>query len=117
MSPVLPAVRHDEGEGRSGRKVFFNSIVAVFTGWNDARNKGETAIQFADGSFLDPALVQEASRLMDELAVAYPWLQGDVVLIDNHITMHSRKPFTGKRLITASLAKAVRVAAVGPSSA
>jgi hypothetical protein len=115
ISPVLPAVRYDEGPGRSGRKVFFNSVVAVFTGWNDRRNQGETAVQFADGSYLDPAVVAEAAEMMDELAVAYPWQRGDVVLIDNHITMHSRKPFTGRRLITASLAKATRAAAAASS--
>lgn len=110
-SPVLPAVRRDEGEGRSGRKTFFNSVVAVFTGWNDSRNKGEAAILFADGSFLDPAVVQETAAMMEELAVAYPWQQGDVLLIDNHTVMHARRPFSGKRLITASLGKATRVAA------
>lgn len=116
ISPVLPAVRHDEGEGRSGRKTFFNSVVAVFTGWNDSRNKGETAIQFADGSYLDPVIVEEAARMMEELAVAYPWQRGDVVLIDNHTVMHARRPFTGKRLITASLGKATRAAAAAATA-
>lgn len=110
ISPVLPAVRHDVGEGRSGRKTFFNSVVAVFTGWNDLRNKGELAIEFSDGSYLDPRVISEAAQMMDDLAVAYPWEKGDVILIDNHTVMHSRKPFTGKRLITASLAKALRTA-------
>jgi hypothetical protein len=108
ISPVLAAVRQDVGEGRSGRKTFFNSVVAVFTGWNDSRNKGETAIQFADGSYLDPAVIAEAGALMEELAVAFPWEKGDFILIDNHTVMHSRKPFTGKRLVTASLAKPSR---------
>ena len=117
ISPVLPAVRVDEGPGRSGRKVFFNSVVAVFTGWNDRRNKGEAAIQFADGSYLDPAVVAEAGEMMEAMAVAYPWQEGDVVLIDNHTVMHSRRPFTGKRLITASLGKASRVAAAAAAAA
>ena len=108
FSPVLAAVREDVGEGRSGRKTFFNSVVAVFTGWNDARNKGEVAVQFADGSFLDPAVIGEAAEMMEELAVAFPWEKGDFILIDNHTVMHSRKPFTGKRLVTASLAKPSR---------
>jgi alpha-ketoglutarate-dependent taurine dioxygenase len=53
---------------------------------------------------LDPAVVQEAVRAMDELAVAFRWQKGDVILIDNHTVMHARKPITGKRVITASLA-------------
>lgn len=117
ISPVLPAVRHDEGEGRSGHKVFFNSVVAVFTGWHDARNKGQTAVQFSDGSYLDPQIVAEAAAMMEELAVAVPWERGDVVLLDNHTVMHARRPFTGPRLITASLGKATRVAAAAAAAA
>lgn len=116
VSPVLPAVRQDVGEGRSGRKVFFNSVVAVFTGWNDARNKGETAIEFADGTYLDPKLIAEAGKIMEEIEVAFPWQKGDFILIDNHTVMHSRKPFTGKRLITASLGKAIRSALLGSAA-
>lgn len=103
ISPVLPAVRLDEGLGRTGKKTFFNSVVAVYTGWNDSRNKGETAIQFADGSYLDGAVMAEAVKLMDELSVPFKWHKGDVILIDNKLVMHSRRPFTGQRLITASL--------------
>jgi hypothetical protein len=104
ISPVLAAVRHDDGPGRSGRKTFFNSVVAVYTGWNDSRNKGETAVQFADGTYIDPAVMQEVLKLMEEMEVAFVWRKGDVVLIDNRTVMHSRKPFKGERIITASLA-------------
>jgi hypothetical protein len=103
ISPILPAVRIDEGLGRTHKKTFFNSVVAVYTGWNDSRNKGETAIQFADGSYLDAAIMADAVKIMDETAVAFAWQKGDVILIDNKLVMHARKPFTGERLITASL--------------
>lgn len=103
ISPILPAVRIDEGPGRTHKKTFFNSVVAVYTGWNDSRNKGETAIQFADGGYLDAAIMADAVKIMDETAVAFPWQTGDVILIDNKLVMHARRPFTGERLITASL--------------
>ena len=103
-SAVLPAVRKDEGPGRSYKKTFFNSVVAVFTGWTDSRNKGEAAVQFSDGTYLDKDIIDRTVVLMDELAVPFKWQKGDVILVDNKTVMHSRKPFKGERLITASLA-------------
>jgi len=43
---VLPALRVDP---RTGKRVFFNSMIAAFTGWNDARNVGENAVVLGDG--------------------------------------------------------------------
>jgi len=104
QSPVLKALRKDIGPGRSGRTAFFNSVIAAYTGWTDSRNDGKLAIKFADGSYLDPTDVKITLELMDELEVAFKWEKGDVILIDNRQVMHSRKPFVGKRVITASMA-------------
>ena len=32
-----------------------------------------------------------------------PWQRGDVVLVDNYVTMHGRRTFTGTRKVLASL--------------
>ena len=103
-SPVLKALRKDVGPGRSGRTAFFNSVIAAYTGWTDSRNDGTKAIMFSDGSYLNPEDVNITLELMDELEVAFKWEKGDVILIDNRQVMHSRKPFVGKRVITASMA-------------
>ncbi len=90
---------------RSNVKTFFNSLVAAYTGWNDSRNQGCRAVLRADGLFLNPDMMNDAVRLMDEVAVAFPWQAGDVLLLDNRTAMHSRKPFEGPRRILASLAR------------
>eukprot|EP01036_Dinobryon_divergens_P027202 gene27202-35932_t len=74
-------------------------------GWNDSRNSGAKAVVTGDGAFLDPAAVEAAASIMDDLAVSIPWQQGDILLLDNRTVMHSRKPFTGKRRILASLVR------------
>lgn len=42
---------------------------------------------------------------MNELAVAFEWKRGDVLVVDNWVTLHSRNSFKGERVIYASLWK------------
>jgi alpha-ketoglutarate-dependent taurine dioxygenase len=98
-TPVLPAVR-DLGDGR---KSFFNQLIAAFQGWKDARNDPSKAITFGDGTPLDRDAVNVATQLAEELAFDVPWQKGDVALVDNFVTMHGRRTFTGTRKVLASL--------------
>lgn len=103
---VVPAVREDNnGKFRSMKKTFFNSMVAAYTGWNDSRNSGSTAVRFSDGTFIDKTLMDEAVRVMQEICVAFTWEPGDCLILDNRTTMHSRRPFEGQRRILAGLAR------------
>jgi alpha-ketoglutarate-dependent taurine dioxygenase len=103
-TPVLPAVR----EVSPGHKTFFNQLIAAFRGWKDTRNDPAKAIRFGDGTPLDREAVQVAIALADELAFDIPWQQGDVVLVDNLLTMHGRRTFRGTRKVLASLADPMR---------
>jgi alpha-ketoglutarate-dependent taurine dioxygenase len=42
-------------------------------------------------------------RLSDLLTFDIPWQTGDVVLVDNFLAMHGRRPFEGQRRVLASL--------------
>ncbi|KAH9301178.1 hypothetical protein KI387_012761, partial [Taxus chinensis] len=46
MGPI-PAIKFDESRGQ---KIWFNSMVAAYTGWKDARNDPEKAVTFGDGT-------------------------------------------------------------------
>lgn len=98
-SPVLPAVK----TLADGRTVFFNQLIAASQGWKDARNDPSNAVTFGDGSPLDRDAARVAAELADELAFDLPWRRGDVALVDNFVTMHGRRPFTGTRKVLASL--------------
>jgi hypothetical protein len=101
-TPVLPAIR----TAPSGRKVFFNQLIAAFKGWKDSRNDPSKAITHGDGSPLDPVGVQAAVEIADELTFDVPWKNGDVVLVDNYLAMHGRRSFQGQRKVLASLVAA-----------
>lgn len=100
-TPALPAV----AEPVPGRKTFFNQLIAAFCGWKDSRNDPSDAIRHGDGSRLDAGAVDVAAELAEELAYDHRWQVGDIVLLDNRITMHARRPFRGTRKVLASLAE------------
>ena len=98
---TLDAIRFDE---ETQQKVFFNSIVAVFTGWTDSRNIGENSVVTADDQLMDKAVIDQLMEQMDELCVNFKWQPGDVVWINNYTVMHARQPYKGDRLTLASIA-------------
>ena len=101
QTKTLPAIRFDE---ETQQKVFFNSIVAVFTGWNDARNKGETAVETGKGEAMDKATIEALVEKMSQQCVNFKWQNGDVLWVNNHTVLHARQPFEGERRILASIA-------------
>jgi hypothetical protein len=98
-TPVLKAV-YDLPDGR---RSFFNQLIAAFRGWKDARNDPAKSITFGDGSPLNREAAMTACELADELSFDIPWQQGDVALVDNFVTMHGRRTFSGTRKVLASL--------------
>ena len=105
-TPRLPAVR----EVSPGRKTFFNQLIAAFKGWKDSRNDPSKAITLGDGTSLDHEAVLVAAEIAEGLTFDVPWQNGDVALVDNFVTMHGRRTFTGRRKILASLVAAESVA-------
>jgi alpha-ketoglutarate-dependent taurine dioxygenase len=98
-TPTLPAVRRLS----NGRTSFFNQLIAASQGWKDSRNDPAKAITFGDGTPLDRGAAAAAAELGEELAFDIPWERGDVALVDNFVTMHGRRTFTGTRKVLAAL--------------
>ncbi|MEO9470199.1 TauD/TfdA family dioxygenase [Parasphingorhabdus sp.] len=98
-TPVLDAVR----QLPDGRTVFFNQLIAAFRGWSDQRNDASRALSFGDGEPITADDMREAIVLSDELSFDTEWEAGDVMLIDNFLVMHGRRPFEGTRRVLASL--------------
>eukprot|EP01018_Ginkgo_biloba_P001997 Gb_02714 [translate_table: standard] len=101
MGPI-PAIKIDVSRGH---KTWFNSMVAAYTGWKDARNDPEKAVTFGDGTPLPSDVIIACLRILDEESVAIPWHRGDVLLLDNLAVLHSRRSFEPPRRVLASLCK------------
>ncbi|CAL0324102.1 unnamed protein product [Lupinus luteus] len=101
MGPI-PAVKYDE---KRHRKIWFNSMVAAYTGWKDEKNDPVKAVTFGDGQPLPADIVYDCLRILEEECVAIPWQKGDVLLLDNWAVLHSRRSFDPPRRVLASLVK------------
>ncbi|GMH75792.1 hypothetical protein TrLO_g2665 [Triparma laevis f. longispina] len=89
-----------------GKEVFFNQVIAAYSGWNDSRNVASRAVVFGEtGDLLPSATMKAFIERVNGIAVSFEWKQGDVLLIDNRQVMHSRAPFVKPRRVLASLAR------------
>jgi hypothetical protein len=103
ISAVLPAIKpypHD-----LKRKVFFNSMVAAYTGWKDCRNNPEKAVTYGDGEPLEQEWMTGVEQLMEEICVDTVWQRGDLLCVDNNLCMHARRTFEPPRRLLAYVAK------------
>ncbi|GLU22302.1 hypothetical protein SLE2022_383900 [Rubroshorea leprosula] len=101
MGPI-PAIKYDKSRQR---KIWFNSMVAAYTGWEDARNDPVKAVTFGDGKPLPADIIYDCLKILEEESVAIPWRKGDVLLIDNWAVLHARRSFDPPRRVLASLCK------------
>ena len=98
---TIPAIRIEE---RTKKPTFFNSVVAAYTGWADTRNDPTKAVCCGDGSAVSGEALLATAQAMQEEQVAISWQEGDMLWIDNRLTMHSRQPYKGARRILAAIA-------------
>ncbi|MCX4247331.1 TauD/TfdA family dioxygenase [Paraliomyxa miuraensis] len=59
----------------------------------------------ADGSPLDPRMLDAIRRTYQRFAVRFAWHKGDVLMLDNFLAVHGRDPFEGPRSILVAMAK------------
>ncbi|XAR50686.1 hypothetical protein NMG60_11005080 [Bertholletia excelsa] len=101
MGPI-PATKVDPTRNRN---IWFNSMVAAYTGWEDSRNNPVKAVTFGDGKPLPGDIILDCLDILEEESVAIPWQKGDFVLLDNWAVLHSRRSFEPPRRVLASLCK------------
>jgi len=78
---------------------FLGPLVRVFR-----KLTGENfEVFFGDGNVIPPALKKQVLEIVDKNTWTFQWQKGDVLIIDNYLCMHGRKPFTGRRKIYAGL--------------
>lgn len=60
---------------------------------------------YGDGSEIEDSALQEIREAYRQEAVIFPWRSGDVMLLDNMLAGHGRRPFTGPRKVVVGMAE------------
>jgi alpha-ketoglutarate-dependent taurine dioxygenase len=60
-------------------------------------------VYFGDGSPIPEEDLGAIRNVKADLTVVFPWVQGDVLLLDNMLAAHGRAPFTGPRRILCAM--------------
>jgi alpha-ketoglutarate-dependent taurine dioxygenase len=71
--------------------------------------------RFGNGDPVSEDVVQLLNHLYETHTAREPWQAGDVLLVDNIRTAHSREPFEGQREVLVALADAVRLTDCSPT--
>jgi len=93
ITPTLPAVRTLS----NGIDVFYNQLIAAYMGWQGVKEDPSSAITFGDGSAIPSSVLDTIVTLSADFTYDLQWQDGDVALVDNKMTMHGRRPFSGSR--------------------
>ncbi|AUX37710.1 MULTISPECIES: TauD/TfdA family dioxygenase [Sorangium] len=108
---------------RTGERVWFNqahlfhvsnlepavleALLAVFPEDDLPRNA-----RYGDGSPIESSVLDEIRDVYRQVAVEFPWQEGDVLLVDNMLVAHGRTPFRGPRKIHVAMAEPFRAKAL-----
>jgi alpha-ketoglutarate-dependent taurine dioxygenase len=71
--------------------------------------------RFGNGDRIGEDVVQLLNEVYDANTVREPWQDGDLMLVDNVRTAHSREPFEGPREVLVGMADPVRLADCAPT--
>lgn len=61
---------------------------------------------FGDGSRIDDGIIQEIRDCYQSVAVTFPWQANDLLMLENMLVAHGRRPFSGERRILVTMADA-----------
>ncbi|WP_414620772.1 amino acid adenylation domain-containing protein [Calothrix sp. CCY 0018] len=103
---------------RTCESVFFNQIQLHHISYLDIEVReslvsmfGESKlprnVYFGDGTVIAEEEIAEINAVYQQSKTSFPWQQNDVIMLDNMLAAHGRKPYTGQRKIVVSMGEII----------
>ncbi|MEQ5837050.1 TauD/TfdA family dioxygenase [Marinobacter sp. NFXS9] len=73
-------------------------------------------VYYGDGAPLEGSALDEIRGVLDESRIVFPWQTGDVLMLDNMLTAHSRQPFKGPRKVVVAMAEGVSLESIAQTT-
>jgi alpha-ketoglutarate-dependent taurine dioxygenase len=100
----------------SGEKVWFNQAHLFHASSLDPDIRGKLLSQFdpenlprnacyGDGSPIEMEALEEIRKAYEQSAIIFPWRAGDILLLDNTVIAHGRRPYQGRRKVLVGMAE------------
>src|SRR5689334_3569650 len=90
-------------ESRTGKHIWFNSVVLLHPAAHGNDKQSPWKPTYADGSDISDSDILMAKQVMEEEGVKFKWEKGDVLVVDNFLSLHARSSFTPPRRILAAI--------------
>jgi alpha-ketoglutarate-dependent taurine dioxygenase len=58
---------------------------------------------YGDGSPIEDSVMTEILKTYEEMESLFPWMAGDILMLDNLLTAHARNRFTGERKLLVAM--------------
>jgi alpha-ketoglutarate-dependent taurine dioxygenase len=77
---------------------------ALLTEFSEAELPHNT--YYGDGSPIEADVLDKLHDIYQQETIIFPWHTGDILMLDNMLTAHGRKPFIGNRKVVVGMAEA-----------
>jgi hypothetical protein len=99
---------------KTGEMVFFNQVELHHISCIDEKTRASLRTMFkeedlprnvyyGDGTPIEDSVMDAIAELYWKKAKMFPWLPGDMIMLDNMLTAHARMPFEGPRKIVVAM--------------
>jgi amino acid adenylation domain-containing protein len=108
---------------KTGEPVFFNQLQLHHVSCLDSavrqsllslfgEDKLPRNVYYGDGTPIEDSVMKEIGAIYQENQISFTWQKGDILMLDNMLTSHSRNPYVGSRKIVVAMGELITNASV-----